>query len=132
MLANKLLNQQIKDKNKKKKIIDFLCSESGSHDYTINRIEAKEELQLSIEKPNDELYTLIKKIFDDIQNELELNSDFNPNIQLSKSPNFSNRMAIIESINGGAHYFMSEGVILRTQTNLVVNKIFEGWRYESK
>jgi len=32
-----IIQKQIKDKNKIERILKFLCSESGSHDYTINR-----------------------------------------------------------------------------------------------
>jgi len=88
MLADKLLSQQIKgDASRKAKIIDFLCSESGSHDYTINRDEAKNDLNLSIEKPTDELYKLIKEIFDDILEELELTSAFEPSVLLGEKDN---------------------------------------------
>jgi hypothetical protein len=137
MLARKLLNQQIKDEKKKKIIIDFLCSESGSHDYTINRKEAKEDLGLNIEKPNDELYQIIKNIFDDIQNELELNSDFDPNSILGTSSNkpYQMKRALIESIRGGSHYFITEGNLSKIQqgVNVLINdqRIFEGWKYES-
>lgn len=139
-LAEKLLNQQIKEKKKKKKIkkiIDFLCSESGSHDYTINRKEAKDDLSLNIEKPNMELYKVIKQIFDDIQTELELNSDFDPNVILGTNNivPYRNKRALIESIRGGSHYFVTEGVLSRVQQgqNLIINdqRIFEGWKYES-
>ncbi len=138
MLAKKLLNQQIKDEKIKKKIIEFLCSESGSHDYTINRKEAKEDLKLNIEKPNDELYSIIKKIFDDIQNELELNSDFDPNTLLGTNNHhtYLNRRALIESMRGGSHYFITEGNLSRIQQggNLLINdqRTFEGWKYESE
>lgn len=67
MLAKRLLANQIKDIEKVDKIVNFLCSDSGSHDYTINRREAKNELGLVIDKPNDDLYMIIKKIYDDIQ-----------------------------------------------------------------
>lgn len=139
-LAEKLLNQQIKEKKKKKKIkkiIDFLCSESGSHDYTINRKEAKEDLSLNIEKPDMELYKIIKQIFDDIQTELELNSDFDPNIVLGTDTvkQYKNKRALIESILGGSHYFVTEGILSKSQqgSNLLINdqRIFEGWKYES-
>ena len=40
MLAEKLLQNQVTNKETIKKIIAFLCSESGSHDYTINRRES--------------------------------------------------------------------------------------------
>src|SRR5262249_43060746 len=51
MLSERLLRSRISDENVVKKIQDFLCSESGSHDYTINRREAA-ELGLQIEKPD--------------------------------------------------------------------------------
>ena len=44
MMAEKLLQYQVTDPQKKERIISFLCSESGSHDYTINRREAQDEL----------------------------------------------------------------------------------------
>ena len=64
MLARRLITRQIKDENIINKIIEFLCSESGSHDYTTNRREAKDSLGLAVEKPNDDLYRIIKKIHD--------------------------------------------------------------------
>jgi hypothetical protein len=72
MLARKLLSKQLDDKDRIEEIITFLTSDSGSHDYTIYRKEAKEELGLNIEKPNDELYAIIKDTFDNIKDELEL------------------------------------------------------------
>src|SRR5690606_12835793 len=55
MLAEKLLGYHEIDNKNIQKVVSFLCSESGSHDYTINRNEAL-ELGLNIEKPDDELY----------------------------------------------------------------------------
>ena len=67
-LAKRLLTlHKIDDEKQVEKIIKFLCSESGSHDYTIHRREALEDLGLHIEKPNDGFYRIIKSIFDDIQ-----------------------------------------------------------------
>jgi len=65
MLGNRLLSRHIKDDKKISKILDFLCSESGSHDYTIYREEAKDELGLMITKPNDEQYSIMKQLHDD-------------------------------------------------------------------
>lgn len=61
-LARELLNYQTKDKKKQDKIINFLTSESGSHDYTINRREAA-KLGLAVEKPGNDLYKIIKKFY---------------------------------------------------------------------
>lgn len=149
MLAQKLLAQQISDEEIMKKNLDFLCSESGSHDYTINRKEAKEYLGLCVEKPDDSLYGLIKGIYDDISNELELTQPFNPGSIVSGSAEkqYSFRRALLESIKGGTHVFVSEGVMKKERVQApmsgipgmpgVINELindnrsFEGWRHEN-
>lgn len=137
MLAEKLLKyHKIKKKNVSK-VINFLCSGSGSHDYTIYRREAKEDLGLNIEKPNDELYSIIKKIYTDIEIEMELRNPFNPNLLLSKvnPATYSMRRALIESVDGGCDVFLSEGTlekqILPTgQIAIQDNRSFEGWTHQ--
>jgi len=59
-LADKLIKRQVTDSKKIKQIIDFLCADSGSHDYTMNRREAA-ELGLRIEKPSSEFYEVLRK-----------------------------------------------------------------------
>lgn len=146
MLARKLLSKQIKDKKSIDKIIAFLCSDSGSHDYTIYRREAKEELGLNIEKPDDDFYQLIKDTFTSIQNELELKKAFDPNMILGTNSqmNYSCRRALIESIAGGTDVFVSEGTLLRNNQiisqgpnlppiqRVVIEdqRKFEGWKHE--
>ncbi len=142
MLAEKLLSFHIKESDKIKKIISVLCSESGSHDYTINRREAKTELQLPIEKPDDALYNLIKNIYLDIRNELKLNMAFDPSTELGTDKNrgYSCTRGLIESIDGGSHKFITEGklkkVDVQTQAGLQElihnTKTFEGWRHEKQ
>lgn len=146
MLARKLLLKQINNKKQIDKIISFLCSDSGSHDYTIYRREAKEELGLNIEKPNDEFYQIIKETFTDIQNEFELYKVFNPNALLGKNnqADYSCRRVLVESLIGGTDVFVSEGTLIRT-TQLIqqapnippIQRVmiedqrkFEGWKHE--
>jgi hypothetical protein len=137
MLARKLLHQQISDKNRINKIINFLCSDSGSHDYTINRIEAKNELGLSIQTPDDKFYQIIKSIYNDFATELELNRTFNPLEMLGPNQVFqySKRRALLESLDYGSHYFETQGVLAKIQqpTGILINdnRIVEGWKYES-
>ena len=109
MLARKLLSKQLDDKERIEKIITFLTSDSGSHDYKIYRNEAKEELGLNIEKPNDELYTVIKETFDNIKEELELMKPFDPNLILgaNQRATYTCRRVLIESIEGGTDVFLS-------------------------
>jgi hypothetical protein len=123
------------------KIIDFLCSESGSHDYTINRREARDSLGLRIDKPNDELYSLIKRIYNNIKEELQLSNPYNPRSLLGTQMqvNYSLSRCLIESIAGGSDRFVSEGILTKSQVpvapNIFTEKIadqrtFEGWRHQ--
>jgi hypothetical protein len=142
MLARKLLSKQIKERKKLDKIIAFLCSESGSHDYTINRREARDELGLNIEKPDDSLYLIIKSIYDDIQDELELTQGYDPRQLLGaqQQVSYSLKRALLESMAGGSHYYASEGTLTKvtnmiqpgvSQTTIQDQRSFEGWKYES-
>ena len=81
-LAEKLLRRQVDDKSKIDSIIEFLCVDSGSHDYTIDRREAA-ELGLKIDKPSDELYALMRKVQLSYTNELRLLEPFTPQAYLS-------------------------------------------------
>lgn len=141
MLARKLLARQITDEEQVETILAFLCSESGSHDYTINRREAREDLRLRIEKPDDTLYALIKSLYDDIAEELELTMPYNPNLILGteQTTSYSLRRALIESVSGGTHVFISEGTLTRQrvqpqpgviQESIADQRTFEGWRHE--
>lgn len=142
MLARKLLSKQVNDEERLQRILQFLCSESGSHDYTINRREARDELGLRIEKPDDSLYQLIKAIYDDIADELKLTTPFDPNLELggSNQVSYSFRRALVESIAGGCHTFASEGSLSKQQVQVqpgivqeAINdrRSFEGWRHEN-
>lgn len=132
MLAEKLLINQVTDNSKIKQIISFLCSDSGSHDYTINRREAKDNLGLNIIKPTKEEYDVIKKIYDDISKELEFNTVFDPNtIIRNNSGNYNVKRCLIESIDGGSDIFVTQGRFVSKNingNNIINNNIlFEGW-----
>lgn len=132
MMAEKLLRNQVTDPEKIKKIVDFLCSESGSHDYTINRREAKEELGLNIVKPSEKQYELIKKIYDDVNEELLFSSPFSI---LEVNGAYAVRRCLLESVIGGSDYFTTEGIISKGTTpngeTAVQNRVnFEGWRHD--
>lgn len=150
MVARKLLTNQIKEQSGKDekidKIIAFLCSDSGSHDYAIYREEAKEELGLNIVKPNDDQYKVIKRVFDSIRNEMELLNPFNPEVILggNQQKNYSARRVLLESVSGGTNVYKTDGLLTQIvqqikQSNnlppinriLIDNKkLFEGWIYE--
>mgnify|MGYP003290879862 CR=1 FL=1 len=132
-IAKKLLSNQVTDPDKVSKIIDFLCSDSGSHDYTINRREAKDELGLRVKKPTSKQYDLIKSIYLDISDELSISSPFSI---ADVNGVYAVRRCLLESVAGGSDYFSTEGVVERGRTpngQLAVQNrvIFEGWRHDT-
>lgn len=132
MLAEKLLVNQITDANELDKIISFLCSDSGSHDYTINRREAKNNLGLNIIKPTTQEYNIIKAIYDDISDELEFGKIFDPNTIITNNHGAYNiKRCLLESVDGGSDVFITKGVFqsqsINGQNILTDNVLFEGW-----
>lgn len=134
MLAEKLLQNQVTNKEITKKIIAFLCSESGSHDYTINRREAEKDLGLKVSKPTDIQYSIIKAIYDDINSELQFNKAFS---LAEINGAYAVRRCLLESLQGGADYFVTEGECIHGQDDkgqhVIQNRVtFEGWRHEDR
>ncbi len=140
VVARELLKAQVKDTAKTKKIIDFLTSESGSHDYTINRREAR-QLGLNIETPSDQLYDLLKEWMLTVRTELELAVPFDQNAILggNQTAPYKCVRGLIESTAATGQIFVSEGELKRVQIVLpqlgsvpqdAVNdtRLFEGWR----
>lgn len=140
MLARRLVVRQLQDDATIEKVLNFLCSESGSHDYTIFRREARNELGLKVEKPDNEGYSTIKSIYDDFAKELELTTPYDPNVVVGAGPSasYSFRRAFVESVGGGCTMHFSEGTLTRQsmqiQPGVVQNlmrdeRSFEGWRH---
>lgn len=148
-LAERLLRIHMTDDDIIKKLVAVLCSESGSHDYTINRREAQHELKLPIVKPDDALYETIRNVYRDVRDELQLNNRFDPNAlagaagpQAPGAPPapqaYQCRRILIESLTGGSHYFETRGTVVNVVVNSpagpqpgVMNQVqFEGWEHE--
>lgn len=140
-LAKKLLKRQIDDEEKINEIVDFLCAESGSHDYTINRREAA-ELGLRVEKPSDELYKCLRRLHLSYVSEFKLSEPYDPCSLLGQNQtvDYVLSRAAIESIKSGSHQFLSEGTLTKitaqqmgptgpiSQDSINDNRKFEGWR----
>jgi len=136
MLSKKLLSYTgIKD-DSIEKIVAFLCSESGSHDYTIHRREAR-ALGLIIEKPNDEFYKEIKSLYDDFANELKLTERCDPISEFGQRNEltYKYKRCLLESTCRKGYYFSTEGIMKKIQqgTQIAVqdNRTFEGWKNET-
>lgn len=130
-LARKLLSMHMTDESTRDKIIGILCSEAGSHDYSIYRTEAKDSLGLNIETPSMDLYKLIRKIYLDIRAELELDKPFNPVIELqSGNPSYDLTRVIIESQSYGGYRLKKKGVLSSPAPGqFMMQDTFEGWEF---
>ncbi len=143
-LAKRLLKMHKYDEDTISGIINFLCSESGSHDYTINRREAK-DLGLNIEKCTASLYSVLRKLRKSYSDQLKLQQPYDINevrlqAVLNQESEYQYTRAIIESCQFGAHHFVTEGTILAEtivhgsdqpnlqQTAIHDRRTFEGWR----
>lgn len=140
-LARKLLPRQVKDKRKIDSIVDFLCADSGSHDYTIDRREAL-DLGLQVEKPSAGLYKLLREVHQSYTSELQLLNPYSPieffaDGQAGSRPYMIPR-ALIEGTKGGSYAYVSEGILTLMQIHedgnpvpqhlINDNRAFEGWR----
>lgn len=110
MLGRRLLSNRISDEAKIDKVLDFLCSDSGSHDYTINRREAEHELGLPIERPSWDLYETIDRIHQSYVSEMNLRTHFIPREILGPRDRmlYPSYRALIESVELGSHRFVSK------------------------
>lgn len=139
MLAGKLLTQSKQVKLlRKNKIIKFLCSDSGSHDYTINSKEAKDELGLPVVEINGDLESLVNKLYTNFNKELHLSETINVLSHITPNPNshepkFSITCGLIECTSGVNYSFENEGIVQKVilpnnQYQLYPNTINVGWK----
>lgn len=136
-LADKLIRRQVQDGEKIQSIIDFLCSESGSHDYTINRREAL-KLGLKVEKPCHDLYQIIQQVHDDYTSEMCLLQPYSPQVTLGKNSTapYTLVRSLIESPTGGCYAFVTEGTLTAAKLNqdgtvsapMQDARSFDGWK----
>jgi hypothetical protein len=149
MLGRQLLQSTAIDGQKIEPILNFLCSESGSHDYSMHRREAI-ALGLPVEKPDQEFYAEIKELYDHFSKELELTNPWKPfsTLPMQGALNYSLSRALLQSTTGGSYRFVTKGLIDQVLASKVDDKgqtlfvpmsppqfqdrrTFEGWIYES-
>lgn len=140
MLGSRLLSKHMDDETKIERILAFLCSESGSHDYTIYHQEARDDLGLNIESPDKNQYDIIKLIYNDIVEELSLTTPYEPILILGNEAtiNYSFPRSLIECAECGSFRFISEGNLAKRQIPkdgvmqqaIQDTRTFEGWKYE--
>lgn len=139
MIARKLLTYQNCSKKKRNSIVNFLCSDSGSHDYTISFSEAL-QLGLNVELVDDQLNALINKWYECIVEELLLNVPYNPVIELAQANSIAYEYirVILDSVSYGREQFVSKGTLQKIIMPVGVpnqqindNRIFEGWEKDA-
>ncbi|TAZ67164.1 serine protease [Rhizobium ruizarguesonis] len=132
-MAKTLIQGQVKEEEVQDKIINLLCSDSGSHDYTINRRYAA-EIGLNILKPSAQLYDILSQTTKSYHAELKTLEPYNPVTMLSGNPKQSYQLVrgLIEGTEAGCYGFVSEGElsIHNAGAGPVINdaRSFEGWR----
>jgi hypothetical protein len=136
-LARQLIGGQVTDEVKIKKIIDFLCADSGSHDYTINRREAR-NLGFNVENPSLGFYDLIRKVHLAYGKELKLLEPYSPQVMLAgnQSVPLHEVRGLVETAEGGCYGFVSEGTLTKSmvagpmgpQEAITDQRTFEGWK----
>lgn len=140
-LAKKLLSHQKVEVQQAETIVSFLCSESGSHDHSINRREAR-ELGLAVENPSDDLYQILREVEHSYAEDLKLREPWNPDTQLAgeNTVDYKAPRALIESVSHGSHQFVSEGTLTQIQVPnpagmpqiaIQDSRKFEAWRKEA-
>ena len=139
MIAQKLLMYQCCSKKQRNKIVNFLCSDSGSHDYTISFKEAQ-QLGLNVELVDDKLNMLINKWYELISDEMLLKTPYNPVLELAQtqSKTYEYIRVILDSITYGRERYVSRGTLQKIVYQTGVpnqqindNRIFEGWEKDA-
>lgn len=144
-LAKRLLAGRVINQEQVQKIVSFLCRDSGSHDYTINRREALDMHGLQVEKPDAELYSLIRSIYKNFAAEMKFAAAYSQHSEVgdNQEVDYSHVRGLIESVNGGSHFFVTRGKLRKASilqqvgmTQQPVEAIidqpnFEGWQHEN-
>ncbi len=139
-LARKLLNLHLDSRNRRvkqkiEKIVDYLTKDLHSHDYLINRKEAKETIGLSIlyadsisGRDGANLEILMAELFDLYSKELELAEPFVPTLFLEEKSETEGifKRAYIESL-GLTHIFESQFRVFSTQEGIRIEEKTGKW-----
>ncbi len=115
------------------RLADFLCSKTGSHDYTIGRAEAA-ALGLPVVEVDAWEEALLERVRRDIIAEFEARTPFVPEQLLACSGGdgpvaYRAVRALVESVAHGAHHYVSEGELSRNEDGSVRDRRrCDGWR----
>jgi hypothetical protein len=117
---------------KRSRIADFLCSETGSHDYTIGATEAV-ALGLPVEVAEGAAARALARFRSDVIAEFDVRTPFVPDQLMAcgegGSVDYRCVRALVESLGHGAHHYVSEGTLSRAEDGAVKDRRrCDGWR----
>jgi hypothetical protein len=141
MIGRRLLGRQIKDDASIERVLEFLCSDSGSHDYTIYQREARDELGLRVEPAGETGYRILRALQLDFTGELELLKPFDSQAVLGRQTTayYVLRGGLLESVAGGSHVHRTRGRVWQQKVqiqpgvheSMIMNEQkFEGWCHD--
>jgi hypothetical protein len=137
-LAERLL-AHVKKAENRKKIISFLSSDSGSHDYTLDRREAT-ALGLPVERCSETMYPVLSQLYKDFRDEMQLMIPFKVPFDVNQFPQnastpFENLRALVESTAAQPVHYLTNGNVIRQPTPppnqgemTGIEVTSEGWR----
>jgi hypothetical protein len=135
-MAGSLIRRQVEDEAKQTAIVNLLCSDSGSHDYTINRRIAA-EIGLNVEKPTADLYKILTEIVKSYHSELQTLVPFSAQALLAGQAQARYQLVrgLIEATDSGCFGYVTEGEVALgaapaagAAQPITLTKTFEGWR----
>ena len=132
MLGRRLASYQVSEEGQVDKLLDFLCSDSGSHDYVIYHKEAKETLGLNVSLPSEEEYEVIKRLYQEVSEQVDLGAPFDPRKCLNgrEQVEVTRVKALVESLEGGSDLFEDGYRFKRFQVGIQRESLLQEWRHE--
>ena len=126
-LAEKLLAASKNSPKRIRKLVDFLCSSSGSHDYTINRREAR-ELGMQVVKCSEELYENLRELSRNYSNLMKLREPIETDFINADESSLELTHSIIESEYGMSHLVSEYDIIGHDGRQVAAWRTFFGWK----
>jgi len=141
-LAKRLLMMHLKDKKKIDYIVKRLTRELPTHNYLIGRVEALNDIGLSIVEPNAEVDDLMWSLYKEYEKWLQLTTPASPDQEIGTETRKRVRYerASVESVRDGSlyqHIFVTDNDLTKVTTTppgmqgqieqTLVRTIYQGW-----
>ena len=141
-LAKRILQTHLNDEAKIERIVKRHTQELPTHNYLIGRVEAKNEIELDISKPSEEIDQIMWKLYKEYEEWLQLTNPFSAEYDLGAEQRKRVRYerAAVESICDNAlsqHIFITDNELVKVATTpagmqgavdqAAVRTLLQGW-----